>query len=210
MNHEKILDALEFIDDDMIERVDILRKVPERPRLLWLKYVSVAACVALAIFGGFKFFDSRFATQENSSSDDNINDIQNGIVDIYGDTNYKDESAEQLKTDDNATFRDEPTGGTSGTSNKNNFSFTYSPVYIEITEISESSFKGRVINRVVVEDYVHFEENQVVTVVYRKDSYADFDTLLIKDLNVGEKVYVIYNSPADTIDTSYIRYDDKF
>ena len=90
-------------------------------------------------------------------------------------------------------------------------SWHYSPVYMEITEISENSFKGRVINRVTVNGETHFEKNQVVTVIYRKDPYADFDTLLIKDLKLGEKVYVIYGEPVkDTIYTSYIRYDDKF
>lgn len=209
MNHEKILDALEFIDDDMIERVDILRKSPERPRLLWLKYVSVAACVMLAIFGGFKYFDSHFATQENSSTGDDLNNIQSGVIDIYGDTNYKDESAEQLKADDNANgvdenteFRDEFAGSTSGSA-----CFAAS-VYMEVIEINDNSFKGKVLEKVVVGTSTHFEENQIVTVIYSESTNENLDTILIKDLSVGEKVYVFYGKiEYGTIYTPRIQYE---
>lgn len=209
MNHEKILDALEFIDDDMIERVDVLRKSPERPRLLWLKYVSVAACVMLAIFGGFKYFDSHFATQENSSTGDDLNNIQSGVIDIYGDTNYKDESAEQLKTDDNTNgvdesteFRDEFAGSTSGSA-----CFAAS-VYMEVIEITDNSFKGKVLEKVVVGTSTHFEENQIVTVIYSESTNENLDTIPIKDLSVGEKVYVFYGKiESGTIYTPRIQYE---
>ena len=81
---------------------------------------------------------------------------------------------------------------------------------MEITEISVNSFKGRVIEQVKVSGETHFSKNQVVTVIYRESEYADYDTLLIKDLKLGEKVYVIYGEPANTIYTPYIRYDNKF
>ena len=59
MSQEQIIDALEFIDDDIIESVNVLRKYPERHKHLWLNYVAVAACVVLAIFGGFKYLGNK-------------------------------------------------------------------------------------------------------------------------------------------------------
>ena len=214
MNQEQILDAIEFIDDDMIESVNVLRKYPDRYKHLWLNYVAVAACIMLAIFGGFKYLGNNVSTENNSSANNGGTSQMSGIADMVGDAANKMEYADQSTSDDNASHRDEFAGSTGATSNpgsSTDVSWHYSPVYMEITEISENSFKGRVINRVTVNGETHFEKNQVVTVIYRKDPYADFDTLLIKDLKLGEKVYVIYGEPVtDTIYTSYIRYDDKF
>ena len=218
MNQEQILDALQFIDDDMIERVNVLRKHPDRHKHLWLNYLAVAACIMLAIFSGFKYFNGNVPTENNSSTNNggtiNTNKPQNEIDDMFGDTENKNESANQNTSDNNSSLRDEVAGSTGNTSNigsSTNTSFTHRPIHMEITEISDNSFKGRVINKVTFGNAIHFEENQVITVVYRKDPYADFDTLFIKDLKVGEKVYVLYGSPdANTIYTSYIRYDDKF
>ena len=214
MNQEQILDAIEFIDDDMIESVNVLRKYPDRHKHLWLNYVAVAACIMLAIFGGFKYLGNNVSTENNSSANNGGTSQMSGIADMVGDAANKMEYADQSTSDDNASHRDEFAGSTGATSNpgsSTDVSWHYSPVYMEITEISENSFKGRVINRVTVNGETHFEKNQVVTVIYRKDPYADFDTLLIKDLKLGEKVYVIYGEPVkDTIYTSYIRYDDKF
>lgn len=210
MNHEKILDALEFIDNDMIERVDVLRKEPERPRLLWLKYVSVAACVMLAIFGGFKYFNGHFATQENSTTGDNMNNSMNDTIDIYGDANYESESSDQLNTDngntnvvdENKEFRDEFAGSTSGS-----VCFAAS-VYMEVIEISNNSFKGKVLKKAVVGNSTHFEENQIVTVIYSESTNENLDTILIKDLSVGEKVYVFYGKiESGTIYTPRIQYE---
>ena len=212
MNEERLLDALEFIDDDMIESVNVLRKYPERHKHLWLNYVAVAACVVLAIFGGFKYLSSNAPTQD-SNSNGGTNEMQNEAADMFGDAANKEQSGDSGTLDNNSSFRDEVGGSTGNTSNAGSsveVSWHYAPIYLEITEISENSFKGRIINRVTVSGKVHFEKNQVVTVIYRQSENADYDTLLIKDLSVGEKVYVIYGEPDDTIYTPYIRYDDKF
>ncbi len=206
MNHEKILDALEFIDDDMIECVDALRKVPERPRLLWLKYVSVAACVVLAIFGGFKYFDGHFATQENSSAGDDLNNVQNGVIDIYGDANYRDESAEQLKTDDNTTFRDENVhigGSTSGTIQT--VKPQYTPAYLLITEIHDNGFKAQVID--VDKNRNDLKINQLINAVY--DENAKISE--VESLKQGDKVFVYYDIDKDNstqITVYEITYED--
>ncbi len=214
MSEERLLDALEFIDDDMIECVNVLRKYPERHKHLWLNYVAVAACIVLAIFGGFKFLSSNAPTQEHSNSNGGTSQTDDAD-DMFGDIADTENSNENNKFEDNSSFRDESTENTGATSNGNmgsstDISWHYRPVYMEITEISENSFKGRVIEQVKVSGETHFSKNQVVTVIYRESEYADYDTLLIKDLKLGEKVYVIYGEPADTIYTPYIRYDNKF
>lgn len=213
MSQEQIIDALEFIDDDMIESVNVLRKYPERHKHLWLNYVAVAACVVLAIFGGFNYLGNNVSTENNSSANNGGTSQMSGIADMVGDAENKNESADQITQDDNSSFRDEFAGSTGSTENagsSTDISWHYRPVYMEITEISENSFKGRVIEQVKVSGQTHFSKNQVVTVIYRESEYADYDTLLIKDLKLGEKVYVIYGEPADTIYTPYIRYDNKF
>ncbi len=209
MNQEQILDALEFIDDDMIECVNVLRKYPERHKHLWLNYVAVAACIVLAIFGGFKLMGSNAPTQEQSNSNGGTNQTDDA-VDMFGDIADTENSNENNKFEDNSSFRDESTGSASSSGSSTDISWHYSPVYMEITEISENSFKGRVIEQVKVNGETHFNKNQVVTVIYCESGYTKYDTLLIKDLKLGEKVYVIYGEPADTIYTPYIRYDNKF
>lgn len=207
MNQEQILDALEFIDDDMIESVNVLRKHPERHKHLWLNYVAVAACVVLAIFGGFKYLGNNVSTENNSSANNGGTSQMSGIADMVGDAENKNESADQSTSDDNGNLRDEFAGSTDSLTD---VSWHYRPVYMEITEISENSFRGRVIEQVKVSGETHFNKNQIITVIYRESQYAKYDTLLIKNLSVGEKVYVIYGEPNDTIYTPYIRYDNKF
>ena len=209
MSEEKLLDALEFIDDDMIECVNVLRKYPECHKHLWLNYVAVAACVVLAIFGGFKLMGSNAPTQEQSNSNGGTNQTDDA-VDMFGDIADTENSNENNKFEDNSSFRDESTGSASNSGSSTDISWHYRPVYMEITEISDNSFKGRVIEQVKVSGETHFNKNQIVTVIYRESEYAKYDTLLIKDLKLGEKVYVIYGEPNDTIYTPYIRYDNKF
>lgn len=207
MNQEQILDALEFIDDDMIESVNVLRKYPDRHKHLWLNYVAVAACVVLAIFGGFKYLGNNVSTENNSSANNGGTSQMSGIADMVGDAENKNESADQSTSDDNASHRDEFAGSTGNSTEDVCFAAT---VYMEITEIGDNSFKGKVLKKAVVANKTHFEENQIVTVIYSKSTNENLDTLFIEDLSVGEKVYVIYGEPNDTIYTPYIRYDNKF
>ena len=207
MSQEQILDALEFIDDDMIESVNVLRKYPERHKHLWLNYVAVAACVVLAIFGGFKLLSSNAPTQEHSSSNGGTNQTDNAD-DMFGDIADTENSDENNKFEDNGSFRDESTGATSGSSSTTGDACFAATVYMEITEIGDNSFKGKVLKRAVVGNSTHFEENQVVTVIYSKSTNENLHTLLIEDLSVGEKVYVFYGRiESDTIYTPRIEYE---
>lgn len=220
MSQEQILDALQFIDDDMIESVNVLRKYPERHRFLWLNYVAVAACVVLAIFGGLRFFDGNAPMQEGSDSNggtSNTNEMQNDVENIFGSEENKNYYTDQNTQNDNSSFRDEAGDSTGATSNGSMGSSPNSStgdvcfaatVYMEITEISDNSFKGKVLKRAVVGNKIHFEENQIVTVIYSKSTNENLHTLLIEDLSVGEKVHVFYGRiEDDTIYTPRIEYE---
>ena len=210
MNQEQILDALEFIDDDMIESVNVLRKYPDRHKHLWLNYVAVAACVVLAIFGGFKLMGSNAPTQEQSNSNGGTNQTDDA-VDMFGDIADTENSNENNKFEDNSSFRDESidsTGAISGSSSTTGDVCFAATVYMEITEIGDNSFKGKVLKKAVVANKTHFEENQIVTVIYNESTNENLHTLLIKDLSVGEKVYVFYGRiESDTIYTPRIEYE---
>ena len=205
MNQEQILDALEFIDDDMIESVNVLRKYPDRHKHLWLNYVAVAACVVLAIFGGIKYLGNNVSTENNSSANNGGTSQMSGIADMVGDAENKNESADQSTSDDNASHRDEFAGSTGSSTEDVCFAATD---YMEITEIGDNNFKGKVLKKAVVANKTHFEENQIVTVIYSKSTNENLHTLLIEDLSVGEKVYVFYGRiESDTIYTPRIEYE---
>lgn len=50
MNTDLIFDALDYIDDDMLEDVDVLRRKKKvNPNRIWMRYASVAACLCVII-----------------------------------------------------------------------------------------------------------------------------------------------------------------
>ena len=54
MKEDFIIDALENIDDDMLADVDRLReKRSAKPRRLWMRYISAAACACFILGGAF-------------------------------------------------------------------------------------------------------------------------------------------------------------
>ncbi len=59
MNSEKILDAMEFVNEDYINQVYTLKQHPKSFKLVWIKYISIAACVIIAIFGALSQEDIR-------------------------------------------------------------------------------------------------------------------------------------------------------
>ncbi len=197
MNQEQILDALQFIDDDMIECVNVLRRYPERHKYLWLNYVAVAACVVLAIFGGFKYFDGNAPMQENSNSNGGTNQMDDA-ADMFGDAENKLEYADQNTSGDNGNLRDEFAGNT-GSSTQNG-SFHYSPAYLLITEVNNNDFKAKVLDD--DEKRKDLEIGQTVTVVYDKNVKIRG----IETLKTGDKVYVYYGVDKEN-STQIIAYE---
>ena len=85
MNTDLIFDALDYIDDDMLEDVDALRtKKKAKPNRIWMRYASVAACLCV-IIGAVYLLDrtgmiddsSEVAdemAQDNMSGEDKVHD----------------------------------------------------------------------------------------------------------------------------------------
>lgn len=84
MNTDLIFDALDYIDDDMLEDVDALRtKKKAKPNRIWMRYASVAACLSV-IIGAVYLLDrtgmidtSEVAdemAQDNMSGEDKVHD----------------------------------------------------------------------------------------------------------------------------------------
>lgn len=82
MNTDLIFDAMDYIDDDMLEDVDALRaKKKAKPNRIWMRYASVAACLCV-IIGAVYLLDrtgmidtSEVAdemAQENMSGEDKV------------------------------------------------------------------------------------------------------------------------------------------
>ena len=69
MKEDFIIDALENIDDDMLEDVDRLRERRNaKPKRLWMKYVSAAACICFVLTG--VFFESRYEAPTRFGTED--------------------------------------------------------------------------------------------------------------------------------------------
>lgn len=65
MKQERIHDALNLLDDDLIEAVDTLRASKRKRKLPWVRWVSLAACLCLLV-GVASFFPFR---AEDTASD---------------------------------------------------------------------------------------------------------------------------------------------
>lgn len=59
MNTEHISDALNLLDDDIIDEVNALRGGKKRPAAAWPKWLAAAACLALAVCTGVRLYTGR-------------------------------------------------------------------------------------------------------------------------------------------------------
>lgn len=55
MNAEILHDALNLLPGDLITATDKLRSAPRKQPVRWMRYVSMAACIALILYGGMLF-----------------------------------------------------------------------------------------------------------------------------------------------------------
>ena len=68
MNKELIMDAMEYIDDELLEDVNTLRSgSPLKRSRIWMRYVSAAACVCI-ILGGMLVWHGLYDSAENESA----------------------------------------------------------------------------------------------------------------------------------------------
>ncbi len=68
MNKDLILDAMEYIDDELLEDVNTLRAgSPLKRSRIWMRYASAAACVCI-VLGGMLVWHGLYDSAENESA----------------------------------------------------------------------------------------------------------------------------------------------
>lgn len=198
MTAEKLSEALSFIDDDIIEETDALRKRKKNHKALWLRTLSAAACLCIAlvaVFGTVQSFDLplRGGKGENNSA----------WAGTKGETKPVDEFNY---------------GGTFG-SVAGSMSMTSSEyaVYLEITEWKRNCFYALVLesgNEELTSGMkvkVKFDKNIIYAQNYSwngvGDSFFEQGSPTEKVFPVGNKLYVVFskvrnsffNSKADKV-----------
>lgn len=69
MSQELFFDAMEYIDDDMIEAVDALRSQKStKANRVWMRYASLAACAVIAVAGVFAA--GRYMLSDSAETED--------------------------------------------------------------------------------------------------------------------------------------------
>lgn len=185
MNIDNLHDALNLLDDELIEEVDKLRTKRKRRKNLSVRWLSLAACFCVAIIGLYalsnlgvwQFGASKdSACVENAKEDlveDNSTAEQDAFDDSVGDVGTKTESIS------------DSTGSSENTSEQPS-------VLVEITEWTEDGFDG-VVTGIV--DTTIFEIGEKVKVQFGETVYTE------KDFPVGSVVRVQFSSSeTETVD----------
>ncbi len=97
MNSEKILDAMEYLDEEYIDQVYTLKSSPKAPQRVWIKYVSIAACIVLSIIGAISIglFDGSYRLPLKPDYEDNTGNVGN-----TNDTSEKEDNTADTSVDD--------------------------------------------------------------------------------------------------------------
>lgn len=85
MRCDKIHDALNYLDDDLIESVNALRTGEKLRKIHWLRWVSLAACLCIAAAGLYLAWPYMFRTYEECIPEDNFADIGSSVSGGYTD-----------------------------------------------------------------------------------------------------------------------------
>lgn len=79
MNAEKLLDAMQYLPDEMLEQTDRLRR---RKRQSWQPWVAVAACLCLLISAAWGMMDREEKGNDGAAPEANFGDMP-GILPNY-------------------------------------------------------------------------------------------------------------------------------
>ena len=83
MNTDLIFDALDYIDDDMLEDVDVLRRKKKvNPNRIWMRYASVAACLCV-IIGAVYLLDRTGMIDTSEVADEMAQDNMSGEEKVH-------------------------------------------------------------------------------------------------------------------------------
>ena len=121
MKAENISDALAFLDDDIIEETEIFRNRKKNYKTIWLRCLSAAACLCIAlvaVFGALQYVPNSDFPLRGQGAGDNY--LKGGDVEEY---KY---------------------GGTFGTADSS-VTFPKDGVYLEITEWKRNYFYALVL-----------------------------------------------------------------
>lgn len=83
MNTDLIFDALDYIDDDILEDVDVLRRKKKvNPNRIWMRYASVAACLCV-IIGAVYLLDRTGMIDTSEVADEMAQDNMSGEEKVH-------------------------------------------------------------------------------------------------------------------------------
>ncbi len=180
MKQEQIHDALNLLDDDMIETVEALRDkeglneelILERSRSqkmqksLWIKYMSVAACLCVVVLGMLAWQHYRINILNNDTCDGVGNTIGNdedleGMINSDGLTGGPSQGLDGVVPDGTA-----PDGTLDGAVDGSVSLGELPSVLVRIDEWQENGFKGRVAGIV---DTDIFAEGTKIRVIFNEN-----------------------------------------
>ncbi len=130
MNSEKLLDAMEFIDEEYINNVYTLKTHPKSYKRNIIKYISVVACVVLALIGAVAI--GLFDSSNKITLSPGYNNVDGNVAD--------DSAADVPMLDDNTTdnVADDLNAGASANPNEDYTNETPSrPLQEEPTTLEE-------------------------------------------------------------------------
>ncbi len=76
MKTEDLMDAFQYLDDDIIEAVDLIRRTPVKGSRRWGKYLAAAACICIMITA-FRFLPELYLESDSSKTEDMVIDTGN-------------------------------------------------------------------------------------------------------------------------------------
>ncbi|MBR7132045.1 MAG: hypothetical protein IKD04_00780 [Clostridia bacterium] len=213
MNEEKIIDALEFVDDDLLLQVEVLRSSKGKRKSLRLKWVAAAAGFVLAI-GCFALWqalpepavqydgDSKPSSSEQTGTGENLfsSELEN-IEQKPSDSDFSYDGYQSFSsgesdittnsaTSNSHTFQSSATNGSNSTES-NSYTFTG-----EIISWQKDGFTVRPVSDLQSASFdrltVKFKENNRLTFV-DKNGIVSKDVIPTQDsLPVGSQVQIGY------------------
>ena len=178
MTEEKIIDAIGNIDDSLIEETEKIRN--RKKRFPFSKIALVAACLML-VFVIVYFVPLILGDEGYIANKESGENVQTEAT--TDSMNLEEENApDSSDTTDNEQISNSA-GSIGGESLSDNS--RYKPIYVSITDITESGFNCVVIDNTDKEGYI---PGDLLTV-----AVWDFTLLPQKSLAVGDRVYMIYS-----------------
>ncbi len=166
MNSERIIDAMEFIDESYIEQTYALKIYPKSRSRIWIKYLSIAACVAVILIGAlssgiFDNSDIYCTLYPENSADDSLN--------------YEDSIPNTPSLDSSTIANDENSYMGQSASQK-------ITIYIEVIELIDNGFTAKIIDN---------NGNEQLTNDYIYNAIYDSSSTFNYKLQIGDKAKIV-------------------